>query len=188
MAVSGNSIKQRYYLYRVSQRWWMINERANNTCMLLMKKSWDLLSIQDWPCWFAVNECWNIDALLCVIPDHDHKRTTYYKCRDVFPWFATAAHTVKATVYWWKEVSTARLLCHIQCIISVWRWKGRVCCWEYYRDTLCVAIIWTGYGIWSVHSCVADQWCWQRREGVKASCKRSGYKVQLSLLFYHQSA
>lgn len=52
-----------------------------------------------------------------------------------FPDLLQQHSTVKATVDWWKEVSAAQLLCHIQCIISVWRWKGRVCCWEYYRDT-----------------------------------------------------
>ena len=105
------------------------------------------------------------------LPTHDHKRPKCCKCKAAPPYFAAAAHTVEATVYSWKEVSTARLLCHIQCIILVWRWEGRVCGWEYYRDRLCVEIIWTGCETWPAQGCAPDQRYRQREEASEQATK-----------------
>lgn len=95
---------------------------------------------------------------------------------------ASAAHAVIDATSSWKEVSTARLPCHIQWVIQVWRWKGRAWGWRYYGDRLRAEIIWTVCRTWPVRSCSADQWHCQSREGVKARYKRSGNKsIALSL-------
>lgn len=93
-----------------------------------------------------LDEYWNVDSLhVTYLPMMISKQHTA-SAKAALPYSATAAHTVKATVYSWKEVSTAGLLCHIQCIILLWRWKGRAWGWEYYSDRLWVEIIWTGCG------------------------------------------
>lgn len=95
---------------------------------------------------------------------------------------ASAARAVIDATSSWKEVSTARLPCHIQWVIQVRRWKGRAWGWRYYGDRLRAEIIWTVCRTWPVRSCSADQWYCQSREGVKARYKRSGNKsIALSL-------
>lgn len=143
LVISGHSIKQRCCFARVSQRTRMINVKTNNMWMLLGKEGPRPITHsrfiqtsqhEGWPHQTDVDiRTW----IMCTVIWPAMRLTEWNTAGGWYlpvPWSAAAAHTVRATGYSWKEVSTARLLCHIQCIILVWRWKGRARGWERYRD------------------------------------------------------